>query len=158
MSDAWTWASAAWTRPGVEAICLELQDRHGQCPPLLLWRLWALSARRPVADEALAAAATITKTWNSTAVDPLRSARRGLASATAGVEDEGRLALRAEVRGAELTAERLLMTALERLAPEGANAAGPAVDALLDVAAAWGAAAPAERLKALILATGGAAD
>jgi uncharacterized protein (TIGR02444 family) len=155
LSDAWTWSSSAWTRPGVEAICLDLQNRYGQCPPLLLWRLWTLQTGRPVTAEALNTAVTVTRAWNATTVDPLRAARRGLATTTVGIDDDGRLALRAQVRVAELAAERLLIGALERLAPEGADQAGSAADALLELAAAWGADAPIERLQDLVLAADG---
>ena len=155
MSDAWRWAFAAWSRPGVEALCLELQNHHGQCPPLLLWRLWALETRRPVSAAALEAAARTTRQWHVQVVEPLRAARRALAAAIDGVEDAGRLVLRDRIRGAELAAERLLIETLDAMAdaPAVAGAPGPhPTEALIAVAAAWGESVPADRLAALAAA------
>ncbi|MDQ2764065.1 MAG: DUF2390 domain-containing protein, partial [Pseudomonadota bacterium] len=44
----WAWAVASYARPGVESACRGLQEKDGQCVPLLLWRLWTLEARRLV--------------------------------------------------------------------------------------------------------------
>ena len=158
MSDAWSWALAAWSRPGVEAVCLDLQNRHGQCPPLLLWRLWALEAGRSVPDDVPASASRLTRSWHDMVVDPLRAARRALATANDGVDDVGRLALRGKVRIAELAAERLLIDALESLVGDLVGAQEPAVDALLALTAAWGAVPPVDRLVALIDAVAGASQ
>ncbi len=157
MSGAWLWATAAWTRPGVEAICLDLQNRHGQCPPLLLWRLWAVDAGRSVTPQASDIAVRTTLTWHQTVVTPLRAARRGLAESSGLIDDAGRLALRGQTRAAELAAERLLIEALEGLASAPSDEPSDAAAALRAIAAAWGGQAPAGRLDDLIRAVAGEA-
>lgn len=103
----------------------------------------------------------MTRAWTEAVVEPLRAARRHLATSPVGFDDGGRLALRAQVRGAELAAERLLVDALDGLTDaavdgtaDGAIDLRRAVEALLAATAAWGDPAPVERLEALARAAG----
>jgi uncharacterized protein (TIGR02444 family) len=130
MSEFWEWAVAAYARPGAAEACLDLQDRYGQNVPLLLWALWR--------GGDVPAAVAIARSWEDDVVAPLRGVRRGLKS-RAGAE-----ALRAQVKAAELAAERTMMLALEAVA-------GPVVDeeALAAVTVAWGAPAPSQALARL---------
>ena len=36
----WDWAVEAYGRPGVDGLCIEAQDQHGQSVPYLLWAAW----------------------------------------------------------------------------------------------------------------------
>ena len=136
----WDFAVALYARPGVEAACLTLQDDHGQCVDLLLWRLWALGRRIGAGD--LARAATLARDWEGAVTAPLRAARRALAAPAAGIADSARLVLRGQVKAAELAAERLLLEALEAATPRDPAPPVDVTAALAALAAAWGASAP----------------
>jgi uncharacterized protein (TIGR02444 family) len=154
----WDFAVSRYARGDVAAACLALQDDHGQCAPLLLWRLWAID--RPVGSEVLAAAVGAARSWDAAVVAPLRAVRRRLRAPLAAVGDDMRLAVRETVQAAELTAERRLLDALEALTPVPDGREADPAAALAELTRAWGAAAPAEpldRLAAAVLAaTGGA--
>lgn len=129
--ELWSWAVAAYGRPGVAEAALALQDDHGQCVPLLLWAAFA----RPGEPEVIARAVDLARAWEAAAILPLRAARRGLKAELPGAPAEAREALRAQVKGAELESERLLLGALASLGAGG----GASLDvALAATAAAWG--------------------
>lgn len=154
-TDFWDWAVAAYGAPGVGEACLHLQDALGQNVPLLLWAAWtARTGRRPDADD-IEAACDLARSWSNTAVEPLRAVRRALKIATVDIADADRLALREQVKAAELQAERVLMNGLATLAPAPSGSPRPAIDALAETARAWSGVVPrpaliqlAERLPA----------
>jgi len=130
MSDFWDWAVAAYNRPGVADLCLDLQDRYGQNVPLLLWAVWR--------GGDVPAAIALARQWEDEVVGPLRGVRRRL-KGRAGAEF-----LREQVKVVELEAERALMTELEHLAGAVADD-----EALETAAERWGGSPPAERLAQL---------
>jgi uncharacterized protein (TIGR02444 family) len=134
----WDYARAAWGRPGVEAACLALQDTHGQCIPLLLWRAWAASEGRPAGD--LAGVIDLARTWEDEVIASLRGARRRLA---------GESAVRERVRAAELAAERRLLELLETETPAPNAARDDLGHALTTLARAWNGAAMEDEIAAL---------
>ena len=144
----WDWAVAAYGRPGVERACLALQDSHGQNVSYLLWAAWA----RTTDPALLARAAGIARHWEDMTLEPLRAARRALKTEFPAVPDAAREGLRADVKAAELRAERLLLESLEALTP--AQGGAPAPQALRAASAAWGKAAPDKALAALASALG----
>lgn len=150
--SAWAFALEAWRRPGVERLCLDLQDRHGQCVALLLWRLWAAGANRRVAPDALAAAVAAAKAWEGEVVGPLRRVRRTLKSPSVPVDAAALASLRESLSTAEVAAERCLTETLERLAPEAAAVPVPPLEALVELARAWGDPPPEEALARLAAA------
>jgi uncharacterized protein (TIGR02444 family) len=111
----WTWAVEAYARPGVADACLELQDRHDQCVPYLLWAAWAAAEGRVLSPEDLRQGAAVSERWQTAAVAPLRGARRAMKAPVEGVPDDEREALRAEVKALELKTEKVLIEALESL-------------------------------------------
>ena len=136
----WEWAVAAYDRPEVADACLKLQDSYGQNVPFLLWALWA----RP--DQAtLKQGRQIAKDWDRTVTWPLRAIRRELKGSAPHEE------LRADIKAAELKAERALLEALEPLAKP---AKGEVLEALTAASTAWGAgaAAPTTALRRLAAA------
>ncbi|MFN3520982.1 MAG: TIGR02444 family protein [Phenylobacterium sp.] len=142
----WDWALAVYARPGVPEACLKLQDLHGQNTSLLLWAAYAGAQ-----DEAiLARACAIARTWDQTALLPLRAVRRGLKPPLPPVDDRAREGLRDDVKAAELRAERVLLETLELLGTGGADA----VSALRAASAAWGPRAPDAALVELARALG----
>lgn len=142
----WTWALEAYARPGAAEACLDLQDRFGQCVPYLLWTAWAAREGRVLDAETLRAGAERSARWEAAAVGPLRQARRAMKPSVAGIAEEAREALRAEVKALELKAERLLIETLEALAPAPASAALALEPALADAARAWPSEASDEAL------------
>lgn len=144
----WEWALEAYARPGVPEACLALQDLHGQNTSLLLWAIYA-EVKDP---ELLARAAAATRVWDRTALVPLRDVRRALKAPTPPVDDRARLALREEVKGLELAAERLLLETLDGMS-QGRGGAR-ALEALEAASKAWDKPAPAGALAELAAALG----
>jgi len=136
----WDFAVSLYARPGVEAACLALQDDHGQCAPLLLWRLWALD--RTLDAATLRSAVVLARDWDKRVVAPLRSVRRGLAAPIPPIADAPRLSLRESVKASELAAERALLESLETLTSTDQTGGKAAIDALVELAEAWSPPAP----------------
>ena len=128
----WNWAVDTYGRSGVTEAALALQDDHGQNVPLLLWAAFA----RTTDPEALGAAAALARTWETTAIRPLRGARRALKAPLPPTPDAAREALRAQVKATELAAERCLLEALETIDPGRAPLASLS-DALEAAGRAW---------------------
>jgi len=144
----WEWVLGAYSRPGVPQACLTLQDAHGQNTSFLLWAVYA-----EVKDAALLArAAEVTRAWDRTALVPLRDVRRALKPPLPPLPDRAREALREEVKGLELAAERLLLETLEGLSHGRGGA--HALEALEAAAKAWDKPAPPEALAELAVALG----
>jgi uncharacterized protein (TIGR02444 family) len=142
----WDWTLRAYGQDGVPQACLELQDTYGQNTSLLLWAVWAEAA-----DPALLArAAEVARRWEALALTPVRSVRRALKPAFAGIADAEREALREDVKAVELRAERVLMDTLEAMTGEHGGA--HALAALEAASAAWGKPAPDNALAALAAA------
>ena len=148
----WDWARRVYAAPGVQDLCLELQDAHGQSVCLMLWAAWAASVGRRPDPAALARAAAQARTWQGEVIDPLRGVRRRLKTGP-GPAGADREALRGKVGAAELAAEQALLAALEAQTPF-AEASSPAdlADAMTDACAAWGSPAPRAMLEALAAA------
>jgi uncharacterized protein (TIGR02444 family) len=140
----WDWTLAAYARPGAAEACLDLQDRHGQNVPLLLWAVWAGATDPGLLERAAATA----RGWDAAAVGPLRAVRRALKSPSPPVEDAAREALRAEVKTAELRAERVLLETLETLSADRRDGGAP-FEAVKAASAAWGPPAPDDALAVL---------
>lgn len=124
----WDWAGAAWSRPGVDAAFLSLQDVHGQCVPLLLWALWRLETNGGVGADAADDAASLCRWMDETVIGPLRAARRDAA-----VLDRERLLAN------ELKAEHELIDRLEGIGAYPAGDAKSAPGKLLSmISVRWG--------------------
>jgi uncharacterized protein (TIGR02444 family) len=150
----WPWALQAYARDGVAEGCLDLQDRHGQSVPYLLWAAWAAQTGRALSASDLQAGASLAARWEAAAVGPLRRARRGLKPAFEGISDAAREQLRGEVKALELKAEQALMLALESLTPAPSGQSCPVNDALRAAVAAWTSPAPDAALARLAEALG----
>jgi uncharacterized protein (TIGR02444 family) len=144
----WARALQAYASSEVERICLELQDRHGQCVSYMLWALWADEQRRAV-DAALAArAATLARVFETGVLAPLRTARRTLKAEMDGVLDPARKATRERIKADELAGEALLLRSLEAMTPT-AIAAHDQPGALAAAVTAWAPPPPPKTLAAL---------
>ncbi|MDX9874460.1 MAG: TIGR02444 family protein [Spongiibacteraceae bacterium] len=149
----WEWAVAVYAREAVSARCLQLQDEHGQCVPLLLWAAWAGARRWPLSADTAAAAVALSRAWNDTTVAPLRAIRRRLKHSVPPMSDAPRLAVRERVKALELEAERQLLAELEALVlpaiTEQSEQPGDLASSLLAVAAQWSDEVPRAQLLAL---------
>lgn len=124
----WDWAGAAWSRPGVGAAFLALQDREGQSVPLLLWAVWRLETSGGVDAVAADDAASLCRAMDETVIGPLRAARRDAA-----------LLDRERLLANELKAEHELIDRLERLGiGRPVEAKRAAADLLAAVSMRWG--------------------
>jgi uncharacterized protein (TIGR02444 family) len=147
---AWDWAVAAYAHAGVEEALLDLQDRFGQCVPLLLSAAWAAAEGRAFDAESLEAAADAARVYEGTIIGPLRAIRRTLKAPVPDLDDPARLAIREQVKALELDAERRLIGGLEALAPApGASGPRPVADGLLAAARAWSRVVPRAELVSL---------
>ena len=146
----WDQVVAAYERPGIPEACLTLQDQYGQNTSLLLWAALV----RPHDQAVLAQAVAAARSWDATALTPLRAVRRALKAPSPPVADAAREGLREDVKAAELRAERVLVETLERLAAAPAKPIadpdGAALAAVTAAARAWGRPAPGEALAALV--------
>ena len=147
MTSAWAFAVAAWARPGVEAICLDLQNVHGQLPALLLWRWRTLVEDRDLAPEVLAKAVQTARDWENEVLAPLRTARRSLRVSRA---VSALATVRQRALETELEAERALLGALEALEKPGRPTAAPRLASMVALAEAWRPPAPLATLSRLV--------
>ena len=141
----WDYAVVVWGRPGVSEACLRLQDRHGQCVSLLLWRAWAEAEGRCVQGQPLADALALAMTCERETIAPLRSARRAFKAKTSQREFEA-------AQDAEIDAERALLNALEGLTPATSTQAargGDLVTVLEALIEAWNGSKAREAVSAL---------
>ncbi len=148
----WDYAVAVYGRPEVRAACLALQDDHGQCVSLLLWRAWAVAEGRALSEADLAAALAVARAWEAQVSAPLRSARRALRLPPPEIGEARRAELHDRVLAIELEAERALLDALEARTPPATTLPGDLTAALTALAAAWRPGAPASAITRLILA------
>lgn len=145
----WAWACSVYADAEVAEAGLLLQDAHDQCLSFLLWAAWS-----GVEDPGVVTrAAQIAADWEAAAVAPLRTLRRALKAPQDGVGDGPREALRTEIKAAELSAERVLLEALEALAPRSRH---EILTSLSLASMAWRTSAPADVLVRLAAALTGA--
>jgi uncharacterized protein (TIGR02444 family) len=131
----WDYALELYRRPGVEAACLELQQRHSVDVNIVLLCCW-LGRRGVVADEAVfARIAEVAEVWQKEVVLPLRAVRSGLKSALT-MPEPGSIAarwpdlagaLRQRALALEIDGERLEQLLLAAFTAELAPTAAPGV-------------------------------
>ncbi|MNE15184.1 hypothetical protein D3C80_1080890 [compost metagenome] len=120
-TDLWNYALALYARPGVEAACLALQAQGGDVC-LLLCATWLQARGVAVRDERVQALREVTEPWQREVVNPLRSLRQEWRAAAQ--SDAQLAALREQVKGLELQAEKALLERLQersRQWPAGAH-------------------------------------
>ncbi|MDR2318685.1 MULTISPECIES: TIGR02444 family protein [unclassified Pseudomonas] len=109
-TDLWNHALALYARPGAEAACLELQALGGDVC-LLLCATWLQARGVAVLDERVQALTEIAGAWQRDVVAPLRGLRQQWRAAASG--DAQLAALREQVKGLELQAEKTLLERLQ---------------------------------------------
>jgi uncharacterized protein (TIGR02444 family) len=100
-----------------------LQDAHGLNIPIILWCLWTGAFFAEPDAATMKRAIAIGAAWERKVVAPLRSVRRALKD---GVEGKTPVALREQVKSAELAAEAEALSQLEMLTRRQVGAAATA--------------------------------
>jgi uncharacterized protein (TIGR02444 family) len=131
----WDYALELYRRPGVEAACLELQQRHGVDVNIVLLCCW-LAHRGVAADAAfLAQIAAAAEVWQQEVVRPLRAVRSQLKSALSAPQPgsiaarwpELAGALRQRVLALEIDGERVEQLMLAAFAADLSTETAPGV-------------------------------
>ncbi len=112
-TDLWSFALACYARPGVEPICLRLQD-DGADVCLLLCALWLEQRGVAASAQRLAQLQATAQPWQQTVVQPLREERRSWKDAAR--SDLALAHWREQIKEMELAAERELLARLEQQA------------------------------------------
>lgn len=122
----WDWSLEQYARPGAADTLLALQDDSGLSVNLLLWCGWCARDHAEIPELVLRKAIDIAGAWTRDVAGPLRQARRALKSPPRQADAAAAQALRADIKAAELGAERIeqeMLAALARdmLPPAGAE-------------------------------------
>jgi uncharacterized protein (TIGR02444 family) len=131
----WDYALELYRREGVEAACLELQQRHGLDVNVVLLCCWLARRGIPVDAAVLGGIAETTEAWQEEFVRPLRAVRNRLKTALAEPQagsiaarrPELAAALRQRVLALEIDGERLEQLLLAELAADLTGGAMPGV-------------------------------
>lgn len=114
-TDLWNHALALYARPGVEEACLGVQALGGDVC-LLLCATWLQARGVAVSEERAQALRDIAEPWQREVVAPLRGLRQQWR--TAARNDALLAALREQVKGLELQAEKTLLERLQALSQQ----------------------------------------
>ncbi|MDZ3994344.1 TIGR02444 family protein [Pseudomonas sp. Teo4] len=120
-TDLWNHALALYARPGAEQACLALQA-SGADVCLLLCGTWLQTRGVAADDERVRALRELAEPWQRDVVVPLRHLRQQWREAAA--SDPQLLALREQVKGLELQAEKALLERLQQRAQQWPADAG----------------------------------
>jgi uncharacterized protein (TIGR02444 family) len=124
----WDFSTWAYAEPGVEKACLALQSRLGIDVNMVMFCAWLAYRGTGSAHLAryLAAALRLSREWQRTLVEPLRTARDNLkdvldASALVGNDRASAVSLRERIKQCELDMEQLQTMAFYGLVTDNAD-------------------------------------
>lgn len=122
--DLWQFAIATYQRPGIAALCLQLQDDHACDVNLLLCCLWHGRYFGVITESRLGQALAWSEPWQGQVVAPLRAARRWLKQHDSDDRKGCSVTeLRAQIKACELASERLQLEKLEAIVQPGDSGA-----------------------------------
>jgi uncharacterized protein (TIGR02444 family) len=121
IDDFPSFAEALYRRTGVEAACLDLQDRRGLDVSVLLHACWLGRRGRILGATETGGLVWRTMPWRNEVVRPLRRVRRRLKAGLEGMPRELSEPVRQQVKAAELAAERALLALLADMADGGSG-------------------------------------
>ena len=131
-SPFWDFSLALYTRPGVEAACLDLQETHRLDVNLVLLAAWLAQDGRCLAPPLAARMRELGDGYQARVMQPLREARRALKAHDPGADlDPLRADCRRALLAVELDLERLEQLQLATLAAGAGNDATSPPEALL---------------------------
>lgn len=108
----WDFSLHYYARPGVSPLCLRLQDEQGANVNVVLWALWLGYRGVRLESASLTQALRKIHSWDQHYVLPLRHLRRRM-KVEFDVTDTSIEAVRAQIKQAELLAEKHLQQILE---------------------------------------------
>ena len=158
----WDYALELYQRQGVEAACLDLQQRHGLDVNVVLFCCWLARCGIAVDEASVGRIAEITEAWQEQFVRPLRAVRNRLKRTLAEPQPgsiaerwpELAAALRRRALALEIDGERLEQLLLAELAADLATTAMPGVAlASANLRSYWRFAAPDREPLATLLRT-----
>lgn len=117
-SDFWDFSVRTYSQPGVADACLALQDQHGLDVNLLLYCCWVGASRGTIREANLKSVIEFSATWSANVVRPLREVRSWMKTTgrqSKYIPSADCMEVRADVKAAELAAERLQQIGLESL-------------------------------------------
>jgi uncharacterized protein (TIGR02444 family) len=103
----WDFSIVLYRKPGVAEACIALQERLGIDVNLLLYFAWLGSEGRALSQSEAAAVVAHVTAWHDEVVRPLRALRTDLKGNTKGAPPPVAERLRAQIKSAELNAERI---------------------------------------------------
>lgn len=124
-SELWPFCQSLYRQAGVEPLLLSLQDAADMHIPLALVLIWLDITGRELEADALTRLYKTSEQWQRHVVEPLRQARRWMKANTALTEPEH--ALREQIKGAELEAERQWLLRQSQAAPSPLLPPNPAL-------------------------------
>jgi uncharacterized protein (TIGR02444 family) len=128
---AWAFLLDFYGRAGVSEACLILQDEAGLDVVEMLMLVYAdIALGKAFSSSDIAALRAAMSSWRQDVVLPLRALRRTLKPARHDIADNAKERLRAEIKKAELMAERLQVDFIANWL-ENATGGGPALAATL---------------------------
>lgn len=133
----WRFSLALYGRPGVPALLLPLQDRHGADVNLVLFGLWRAAQRHALSQQEFAALDETIADWRTNVVQPARALRRAIKARQDGSAGAAALyeqAKRLELQGEHIQQDR--MFAVGDTVARGIGVAG-VEDAALTALAAY---------------------
>lgn len=116
--DFWSWSLARYAQDGVEAAALKLQDEFNLNVNIVLWACWCAESYEPLPELVIRKAEDLIGHWSRDVTTPLRTARRALKIPPIQADRQMTDGLRAAVKDAELSSERVEQSMLEHLAME----------------------------------------
>lgn len=111
----WDFSLKFYRQPGVEPLCLTLQEHWQADINILLWLCWLETESIAIENTQIQLAEAHIATWNREAVWPLRTLRMEMKQRY-GISDTAIEATRSAIKKAELQAERVVQIRLEQLA------------------------------------------
>ena len=117
-SPFWRFSLSLYSRPGVPAACLALQDGFGADVNVFLYSLWCGLKGRQLAPQDASSVRAVVEDWRVGVVVPLRTARRNLKTPPAAFGELSE-SLRTIIKSAELESERLQQEVLFAHRPVG---------------------------------------
>ncbi len=108
----WRFSLALYGRPGVPALLLPLQDRHGADVNLVLFGLWRAAQRHALSPQEFAALDETVADWRANVVQPARALRRAIKAQQDGSAGAAALyeqAKRLELQGEHIQQDRMVV-------------------------------------------------
>ncbi|MDQ2076118.1 TIGR02444 family protein [Marinimicrobium sp. ABcell2] len=113
-SHLWDFSLRLYRYPGVEPLCLMLQNQWRADVNILFWLRWLETESMAINSTRIQLAEAHIATWNKDAVLPLRKLRMEMKQHY-GVSDKAIEDTREAIKAAELQAERVVQIRLEKL-------------------------------------------